>query len=121
MGRQPAAIIEAAEEDRIIVLISEDIVAEIAEVLTYPKLEKIYSPKLRRKHMIEQVLKIAKLVKVKSRVKVIEEHPADNKFLECALSAKANYIVSGDKHVLKVLSYKQIKMLSVSDFLKLLE
>jgi putative PIN family toxin of toxin-antitoxin system len=89
--------------------------------LTYHKLEKIYRPKLRRKDLIEQVLKIAKLVKVKNRVKVIKEHPADNKFLECAIAAKADYVVSGDKHVLKVRSYKQTKMLSVSDFLELIE
>jgi putative PIN family toxin of toxin-antitoxin system len=70
--------------------------------------------------MIEQVLKIAKLVKVNTKVKVIEEHPADNKFLDCALAAKADYVVSGDKHVLKVHSYTQTKMLSVSDFLEFL-
>lgn len=95
--------------------------AEISEVLAYPKLEKIYRSKMHRKDLIEQVLKAASFVQVKSRVKVIEEHPADNKFLECALAAKANYLISGDKHVLKVLSYKQTKILSVNDFLKLIE
>lgn len=71
--------------------------------------------------MIEQVLKIAKFVEVTKKVEVILEHPADNKFVECALAAQADYIVSGDKHVLKVGIYKDIKMISVSNFLKLIE
>ena len=70
--------------------------------------------------MIEQILKIVKFVKVTNKLEVIQEHPADNKFLECALAAKANYIVSGDKHLLKVVSYKKLKILSVNNFLQLI-
>jgi putative PIN family toxin of toxin-antitoxin system len=97
-------------------------VAEISQVLTYPKLQRIYqATELRREDLIEQVLKTAKFVKVTNKLEVIQEHPADNKFIECALAAKAQYIVSGDKHVLRVDAYKRIKMLNASDFLKLIE
>ena len=96
--------------------------AEISQVLAYPKLEKIYQTTiLHKEDLIEQVLKIAKFVKVKDKVQVIHEHSADNKFLECALAAKADYIISGDKHLLNVVAYKKIKMLLASDFLKLIE
>ena len=102
--------------------ISEDITVEIAQVLAYPKLEKIYrTTVLHKEDLIEQIIKIAKFVKVIDKVEVINEHPADNKFLECALAANADYIVSGDKHVLRVATYKKIKMLSVSDFLNMLK
>ena len=70
--------------------------------------------------MISQVQKIAKFVEVTSKVNVILEHACDNKFLDCALDSKADYIVSGDKHLLKVVAYKKIKILSVSDFLELI-
>jgi len=60
------------------------------------------------------VLKTAKFVRTANKVDVIHEHPADNKFLECALAAKANYIVSGDKHLLRVVTYKKIEALPVS-------
>jgi uncharacterized protein len=112
---------EAAEQGKVSISISEDITAEINQVLAYPKLQKIYCTKLLKEELIEQVLKIAKFVNVIDKVEVIKDHIADNKFLECALAAKADYIVSGDKHVLNVVAYKKIKMLSVSDFLKLLE
>jgi putative PIN family toxin of toxin-antitoxin system len=103
-------------------LISEDITAEISQVLTYPKLQTIYqTTEIHRADLIEQVLRIAKFVEVTKKVEVIKDHPADNKFVECALAAKADYIVSGDNHVLKTAAYKETKMLSVNDFLKLIE
>ncbi len=120
-GGKPAAIVQAAEEGKVCIFISEGIAAEISEVLAYPKLEKIYTPELRREDLIEQVLKNARFVKAPSRVHVVEEHPADDKFLDCALAANADYVVSGDKHLLKVVSYKKTKILSVSDFLELIQ
>ena len=121
-GGKPAEIIVAAEQGKLCIYISEDITAEINQVLAYPKLERIYQTTGQHKDdLIEQVLKIAKLVKITSKVDVIKEHPADNKFLECALDAKADYIVSSDKHVLNVIAYKKIQTMLVSDFLKLLK
>ena len=94
---------------------------EISEVLFYPKLEKVYRGRLNHEDLIEQVLKIAKFLKPTSKVQVIKEHPADNSVLECALAAFADYIVSGDKHILKVASFEKTKILSVNDFLKLIQ
>lgn len=86
--------------------------------MAYPKLEKIYRQELRREDLVAQVLKNAKFVKAPSKVQIIQEHPADNKFLDCALAADADCVVSGDKHLLKVVSFKKTKILTVSDFLK---
>lgn len=75
---------------------------------------------MQREDLMVQVLRLAKFVAVENKVEVIDEHPADNKFLDCALATKAQYIVSGDKHILNIITYKKIKMLTVNDFLKLL-
>ena len=45
---------------------------------------------------------------------------SDNKILECAISSSADYIVSGDKDLLRLEKFAGIKLVSVSDFLKLL-
>jgi len=45
----------------------------------------------------------------------------DLKFLECALSGKANYLVSGDKDVLEVKKFQNIKVLNAKGFLEVLE
>lgn len=102
--------------------ISEDIVGEISQVLNYPRLRKIYEAEgLRREELIESVLKIVRFVSVTKLVKAVFEHPADDKFIECALEAKADQIVSGDKHLLNVGTYRKIKIVSVNEFLQVLE
>jgi uncharacterized protein len=111
----------ASENGKLSIFISEEIVAEISQVLAYPKIEKVYKAKMRRQELMEQVLKNASFVQAITKVKIIKEHPSDNKFLECALAAKANYVVSGDKHLLKVVCYKGIQVLSVSAFLASIE
>ncbi len=121
-GGKPAEIIKAAEQSKIYIVISEEIVNEISQVLNYSKLKQIYQIEgLNHEQLIEAVLKIVHFVKITKHVNIVLEHPADNKFIECALEAKANYIVSGDKHLLKVDSYKKIPIISVNNFLQILE
>ncbi|MBR2215102.1 MAG: putative toxin-antitoxin system toxin component, PIN family [Selenomonadaceae bacterium] len=44
--------------------------------------------------------------------------PDDDKFIECAVDANCIYIVSGDKDLLSLEKYADIKILTVSDFLE---
>jgi len=53
------------------------------------------------------------------RVNVIERDPSDNKFLEAALEAKADFIITGDHHLLELREFRGVKILSPSEFLKL--
>jgi hypothetical protein len=54
-----------------------------------------------------------------SAVAVIENDSHENKFLECALAAGAKYIVSGDRHLLNLKTFKGIRILPPTDFLKI--
>lgn len=49
----------------------------------------------------------------------VKKDPADNKFIECAMEGEADYIVSGDEHLLDLKHYKGIQIVSVNDFLEL--
>jgi predicted nucleic acid-binding protein len=49
---------------------------------------------------------------------VIQEDPDDDIFLNTALDGKADYIVSGDPHLLDLSKYKGIKIVTVDDMLK---
>ena len=100
---------------------SEDIVGEITQVLTYPKIKNVYTTLgLQSEDLIEAVLKIGKFVKVTKKLHVVEEHFADDKFIECAQAAKADYIISGDKHLLKIARYKKTKIVSVCEFFQII-
>ncbi len=51
---------------------------------------------------------------------VIKDDPSDDKIVECAVAAGANFIVTGDKnHLLPVKEYKGMKIVSPAEFLKL--
>ena len=60
----------------------------------------------------------ARIVQPSMQIDVIKEDRPDNRILECAVSAEADYIVTGDKDLLRLSSYDSIKILTVSDFLK---
>ncbi len=118
-GGKTAEIVKAAEDRKIRIFISEEIIVEISHVLGYAKLEKIYQAEgLRREDLIEKVLKIGKFVKVNEKVNVVREHSADDKFLECALETEADFVVSGDRHLLKIVRYGRTKVLSVNEFIQ---
>ena len=121
-GGKPAAIIRAAEESKLVIVVSEAIMGEISQVLAYPKLAKVYQAEgLHLEELIEAVLCVVKFVEVTQKVKVVVEHPADDKFIECALAARANYLVSGDRHLLKVGNYKRTRIVTVNEFLQIIE
>lgn len=120
-GGKPVAIVEAAEQGMVDIFVSKSVIAEISQVLSYPKIEKVYNSQLTRQQLMGQILKNVKFVEATVKLKVIKEHPADDKIIECAVSAKADYIVSGDKHLLNVLFYQKTQILSVNEFIKLIE
>ncbi len=50
----------------------------------------------------------------------IKDDPADNKFIACAIALKAMYIISGDSHLIKAAKIGSIKILTPSEFLKVI-
>jgi putative PIN family toxin of toxin-antitoxin system len=50
----------------------------------------------------------------------IKDDPADNKFIACAIALKAEYIVSGDVHLIQAKSIGKIKVVTSSEMIKLI-
>ncbi len=50
-------------------------------------------------------------------IQVIDADPDDNRVLECALSAGASYVISGDDHLLSVGSYRASRSFRRQPFL----
>ena len=48
---------------------------------------------------------------------VVEKDPDDNKFIECAVALKADFIITGDKALIEIQDYMSIKIISPKDFL----
>jgi predicted nucleic acid-binding protein len=47
--------------------------------------------------------------------------PDDNKFISCAVDSKCYYIVSGDKDLLSLNNYENIEILTVGEFMAIIE
>ena len=52
---------------------------------------------------------------------VVTDDPDDNRVLECAVAGQADYIVSGDRHLLKLKEHAGIPILTTREFLDRLE
>jgi len=53
------------------------------------------------------------------KVDVVKEDADDNKIIECALESKSEYIISYDKHLLKLKEFQGIKIIQPEEALRL--
>jgi len=66
---------------------------------------------------IRNISALATVRKPAKRLAILADTP-DNRILECAVDAGADYIVTGDKHLLNLASYGDTKIITLADFLK---
>lgn len=67
---------------------------------------------------VEGIGEFARLVKAKSKVEIIKDDDSDNRVLECAKEAEADFIVSGDKrHVLPLKKFGKTLIVTSREFL----
>jgi len=102
------------QKDAVSVLMSSAVLKEYAKALAYPKF-KLSKTEIRG--IVEQeLLPYVYPVKVKRSLHIITEDPSDNKFLELAETGKADYILSGDKHLLDLKDFHGIKIITPAEF-----
>ncbi|MDZ7697495.1 MAG: putative toxin-antitoxin system toxin component, PIN family [Deltaproteobacteria bacterium] len=66
--------------------------------------------------LITSISNLATTFKTAPRLKVLSDDP-DNRILECALDASAEFVVTGDKHLLNLTMYQDIEIIKLSEFL----
>jgi len=103
------------QKDLITLLLSRAILDEYLRVFSYPKFE--LTEEEIKELIQEEILPYAEVVKPKRRLRVVQRDPSDDKFIECAVAGKARVIISGDKDLLSLGRYRQIRILSPAKFL----
>jgi hypothetical protein len=73
------------------------------------------------RRIIIDIMQISEIVVSESKFEVIEEDPDDDIVLNVAYDSRADYIVSGDKHLLKLREFKGTKIVSVKGILTILQ
>lgn len=100
------------------IIASAEILTEINRVLRYEKIMKILKRSGRDiSAVMGKILRLSSIVDVKSTVHMIHEDPADNTVLACAQQARADFIVSGDRHLLQLGQYGKTKIVTASRLL----
>jgi predicted nucleic acid-binding protein len=67
---------------------------------------------------MKKLVKVTSITYSKLKEDVIKDDPSDNKYLECAAEGKADYIISGDKHLADLKFFRGIKIVDPALFLK---
>jgi putative PIN family toxin of toxin-antitoxin system len=96
------------------IIISDLILKELLAVLRRPKF-KTSEDEIHR--TILALTRTANTVNVTSKLKVVEEDPKDDMIVATAVDGDADIIVTGDKHLLRLKKFEEIKIISVDEML----
>ncbi len=69
------------------------------------------------RRLLKAISKVAIVLKTRPNVHLLDDEP-DNRVLECAVEAGADFIVTGDKHLLALEYFRSINIIKLSDFIQ---
>ena len=117
-GKPRELFFRLAEEKMLI--LSRQILEEFLEVAEDPRVKK-YVKEQETAAFLNSLRDATKIVEVKSKFRAVKEDPDDDVFVNTAYDGKADYIVSGDKHLLSLGEFRGTKIVTVDEMLKLLK
>lgn len=112
-GGLPEQIYGLALEGEIDLVTSSALLVELARVLAV----KFGWVRSRIDRALAQVLRVAELVEPTATFNEVPADPADNRVLEAAAEGKADVIVSGDRHLLRLKAWRSISIESPAAFI----
>ena len=113
-GGVPGKLIPLWKERVVQPKASKEIIEEYIRVLAYPKFQ--LSEEEINFLLRYEILPHFEILRIKEGPTIVARDPSDDKFIRCA-QAGGRIIISGDQHLLKLSPYRQIQILSPSDFL----
>jgi putative PIN family toxin of toxin-antitoxin system len=111
----PYEIVKKAISQEIIVFISDDIIEEIKEVLA----RDFSLEKQEIDDIIDSFVYFTHFIEPREKVEVVKEDPDDNRILECSAACGAKFIISYNKHLLKLKEFRGAKIMLPGEFLRI--
>ena len=99
------------------VVLSRQMLAELSDVITRDKFS-VKRSQVNR--FLSDLTSNSKMVPDNPRFKVILQDSDDDVILNTAYNGKADYIVTGDKHLLSLEKFKQTKIVNIPQMLEIL-
>ena len=113
-GGMPRAVLELAEAGRCQWFHSPPIQEEVRRILA----EKFRWSSAMLQKTLPPLWSIGELIIPQMTVKAVPDDPDDDRILECALSANAHFLVTGDRHLLTLSRYKSISIVTPRQFIE---
>jgi hypothetical protein len=101
------------------IVLSRAIFEEFLDLIEDPRVPK-YASEQDVTVFLNTLENAVRMVHVKSRFKAVKEDPDDDLVVRAAYDGKADYIISGDKHLLALKEFKGIRILTVDEMLNVL-
>lgn len=116
-GGVPRQVIDLIDKGIVVLCISHKIVDEYIRVYNRLKITPLHHEKLlyycEHADMVEAESDIPTL-------SLVKDDPDDDKFIECAVALRADYVITGDKALLSVKQFENIKIVTPREFLEIL-
>ena len=117
----PARILNAWRDEKFLLLISRAILDEIGRVLRYPKIKKRHRwSEQKIQILLEDLSRLAIVTPGKLLLTIIADDPSDDRYLECAVEGEADYLVSGDDHLLKLGAHEDVLIVTPRVFIEVM-
>jgi putative PIN family toxin of toxin-antitoxin system len=116
IGKEVSALNDYLIQENIILLFSKESFAEFSDVVSRPKLKKLFT-KNRLNRLTVLLSEIMVFVKVRSKTTICRD-VKDNFVLNLCYDGKADYLVTGDNDLLTLGNHSKTKIISFSDFKK---
>ena len=118
-ARRTSQILNLVEDQNIIVYTCSDQIRELKGVLERPKFKLIFKKaQLKPETIVSGFLDLAQLTKPIKKINIIKDDLFDNIILSCAMTIKAKYLITGDKHLLSLKEFQKTKIIKPAEFLE---
>ena len=114
LGERLGVIVDEWKAGKFTLIITDAIAREYLDVINRPKFK---IPENEIITTTDYLLQTAEFVTTQEEISVIIADPTDNKFLEAAVAGKANLIVSGDRHLLELKSFREVPIITAREFI----
>lgn len=113
-GGLPRELLQAARDKRAALFTSTVLLAELTDILSRPKFSrKIAASGLTLDQLVDGYAALTNLVRPAEIAPTIKDDPDDDAVLATAMAARAEIIVSGDRHLLVLGRFEDIVILTV--------
>jgi uncharacterized protein len=118
-GGVPRQLLQAAREKKLQLYTSTALLLELSDTLGRAKFaRKLAAAQLSIDQLVERYALLTTVVHPVAIASTILDDPDDDQVLACALAARAELIVSGDRHLLDLKEHQGVRIVRVAEAVK---